>query len=47
MSVSLFLSNVCNLFLKLPVVRIIVAAPAGPELTVMELGNVGETLQIL
>ena len=35
MSVSLFLSNVCNLFLKLPVVRIIVA-PAGPELTVMD-----------
>ena len=41
MSVSLFLSNVCNLFRKLPVVRIIVA-PAGPELTVMELGNVAE-----
>ena len=46
MSVSLFLSNVCNLFRKLAVVCIIVA-PAGPELTVMELGNVGETLQIL
>ena len=46
MSVSLFLSNVCNLFRKLAVVRII-GAPARPELIVMELGNVGETLQIL
>ena len=46
MSVSLFLSNVCNLFRKLAVVRII-GEPARSELTVMELGNVGETLQIL
>ena len=40
MSVSFFQSNVCNLFRKLPVVRII-GAPARPELIVMEMGNVG------
>ena len=45
-SVSFFQSNVCNLFRKLPVVRII-EAPARPEVIVMEPGNVRETLQIL